>query len=53
MIAAHLIAIVEAAFTYEESVWTPTVTIVVASDGTPTFSIGGFVNPGLTIRREE
>ena len=53
VIAAHLIAIVEAAFTYEESVWTPTVTIVVASDGTPTFSIGGFVNPGLTIRREE
>ena len=52
-IAEHLLALIEATLTYEESVWTPTATIAVAPGGTPpTLGIAGFVNPGLTIRRE-
>jgi hypothetical protein len=34
------------------SVWTPTITVAVAPDGSASASIDGFVNPALTLRRE-
>jgi hypothetical protein len=47
-----LFEIIRSKLIFEFSVWTPEATLTVSPSGTPSWSIGGFNNLQLTIRRE-